>query len=308
MRPMKLETNGTCARESSSTPVRLAFLALVLGTGACAGELGDLSELEPSTEPACELEGTCDEASDTHQPESRPVLGTTFLSIDGEDMEVVYEEVAGQAIYQDDVILGAVDELGFQEKAATREGKDHLWDDAVIPYSLGDLPPNLRRLVLDAQEEWESRAGVNFVPYTDQKDFIEYELSDKNQSFVGRQHRGMGQKLYLAPDAGKRTALHELGHALGLWHEQARCDRNDYVKVIKKNVEPGKKHNFDRQCGLNTKKIGPYNLDSVMHYHSYAFSKNGEPTIVLARDGSLITRNDELSSGDVLAIKNIYGL
>ena len=37
---------------------------------------------------------------------------------------------------------------------------------------------------------------------------------------------------------GEGRALHELMHALGIFHEQSRADRDDFVKISLENVIP----------------------------------------------------------------------
>jgi hypothetical protein len=39
------------------------------------------------------------------------------------------------------------------------------------------------------------------------------------------------------------SAIHELVHALGWQHTQARPDRNEYVTINEANIEDGKGHN-----------------------------------------------------------------
>ena len=41
-----------------------------------------------------------------------------------------------------------------------------------------------------------------------------------------------------------RIVLHEIGHAIGFWHEHSRPDRDDFVSVLLDNVLPLSRSNF----------------------------------------------------------------
>ncbi len=72
------------------------------------------------------------------------------------------------------------------------------------------------------------------------------------------------------------------------------------------NIQDGHEHNFYTRHGLLK---GPYDYRSIMHYGSYAWSKNGRPTIVdrnynLLRD---LGQRVGLSYGDIAAVRSMYG-
>lgn len=77
------------------------------------------------------------------------------------------------------------------------------------------------------------------------------------------------------------TAIHELMHAVGFFHEQNRADRDNHVNIRFENIQRGLESNFEKGSSGSTTTFGvPYDYGSVMHYSSNAFSRNGQPTIV----------------------------
>lgn len=66
-------------------------------------------------------------------------------------------------------------------------------------------------------------------------------------------------------------AMHEMLHRLGQRHEQARNDRNRYVKIVWKNIQSGKESNFYRTF---TYDRNPYDVGSVMQYGFTVKKKN----------------------------------
>ena len=113
-------------------------------------------------------------------------------------------------------------------------------------------------------------------------------------SYVGQLRSRGAQELNLqSPGCDSvGTAMHEIGHALGMAHEQARPDRDKYVEIHRDRIVSGKGHNFDiapkgwvenrrdrRALAVAGDTERPYDLLSIMHYDADSFSTSNKPTI-----------------------------
>ena len=101
------------------------------------------------------------------------------------------------------------------------------------------------------------------------------------------------------------TIAHEVGHALGLWHEQSRSDRDNYVQILWDNIDPEHIFNFNQHL-RDGEDFGEYDYNSVMHYSAYAFSKNGEKTIIPLVENAQIGQRNKISLKDFAAVNYMY--
>ncbi|WP_299437468.1 M12 family metallopeptidase [uncultured Aquimarina sp.] len=101
------------------------------------------------------------------------------------------------------------------------------------------------------------------------------------------------------------TIIHELFHALGLYHEQSHPKRDDFVNLHLENLKnPRNSHNFRK--APKPRRVSDFNFKSFMMYGPGAFAKPGTYTMT-KKDGSVWTRNTGLMPGtDKQVIIKLY--
>jgi hypothetical protein len=121
---------------------------------------------------------------------------------------------------------------------------------------------------------------IQWVPWTsaDGPNYVDIDLSASDESGVCEANEGYDAKP-AQPMSGSTnctigTILHEMGHVIGLWHEQNRTDRASYITVSYANVIKGSWGNFQIQTD-DVQILGPYDYASVMQYPPYSFTANG---------------------------------
>ena len=118
-------------------------------------------------------------------------------------------------------------------------------------------------------------------PRTDEENYLYITTPKRRAGKICHSNVGMTggkQKLFISSQCTHVDLRHELGHTIGLYHEQSRSDRDDYVTIHENNIYPGRENNF-KKCAKCWHFNMPYGYDSIMHYVKNGFSKSGDPTI-----------------------------
>jgi Astacin (Peptidase family M12A)/Ricin-type beta-trefoil lectin domain-like len=194
-----------------------------------------------------------------------------------------FREHGGEIVVADQLRLPAY--LGQQESQKLGVplgvglviGNGAQWPESTVAYTLdGALTTGERDAIVDAITAWNASTDltgtqmrVRFVPryWADNRPFVSFVRGGPGcgSSQVGR-HDNIFTNWWSHNitlncfDRG--TIQHEMGHTAGLWHEQQRCDRDQFVTM---GVTGGT--DCAAQCDAGyARTYGAYNYLSVMHY------------------------------------------
>ncbi|WP_303318918.1 M12 family metallopeptidase [Flavivirga abyssicola] len=228
----------------------------------------------------------------------------------GVDLKVMKK--GNEYIFQGDIIIAQEDldkdrDKSFN-KSAVESGSAYRWPCNIVYYTINNNLPSQNR-VADAIAHWEANTSLTFVQRTTQSDYIEFISAAAGSCYsdwIGK--KGGRQEIGLGSGCSTGNTIHEIGHAIGFFHEQTRQDRDNHVQIHYNNIISGATTNFDRYTTRTStgEDIGSFDFGSIMMYGSDFFSSNGQPTITKLDGSTFNVQRNGLSAGDIVGANYLY--
>jgi len=158
-----------------------------------------------------------------------------------------------------------------------------------IPYIIAEGFEDRVVQIIDAGiKHWESKTCIRFQKYDSAptQHHLRFFPGKKNQcwSYIGKHQpyasinwqdisigSGYCEKMYVV--------AHEVGHAIGFYHEQMRFDRDEWITINEDNIATDALKNFDKHAEDGSRGID-YDYYSVMQYGTTAASSTGYSTMI----------------------------
>uniref|UniRef100_A0A0K0DV78 Zinc metalloproteinase n=1 Tax=Strongyloides stercoralis TaxID=6248 RepID=A0A0K0DV78_STRER len=180
-----------------------------------------------------------------------------------------------------------------------------------IPYYVDNGVSNI--LVDTALSIIENKTCIKFLKYYrmvgDLKG-LRYYYGNDCSSPIGQPTVKIWQSISIGEDCDSIGIIqHETMHSLGIYHEHARYDRDKYLFMVRKNIDPIYYRDVKKVSKKHSKTFGvPFDYGSVLIYDIKAYSKNEQETMI-PRDKNFIKTmgtQEKITFNNIKLINMLY--
>jgi hypothetical protein len=174
----------------------------------------------------------------------------------------------------------------------------------VVKYALNaNVDTAMQEKIKAAMAMWQKSIPVTFIPNAaGDKSFVEFMSSNDTRSSIGRLSKK--QYIRIEPTRKAGSIAHEIGHALGLYHEQNRRDRNEFVRITG-TCSTNANYRMAFTKDPRAEDIGSYDYYSLMHYGT---RKGCMEPVKTDLPTGIPGQRKQVSPGDSLSIVTLYQL
>jgi len=184
-----------------------------------------------------------------------------------------------------------------------------VWPKGRIPYSFDSTSESAERpKIRAAMDQWQTLTGgrISFVESANDPARVVIQGNPKGglctSGLPGKRANGLHRVTW---PTGCPYA-HELGHVIGLYHEQQRFDRDRYLVFHPSLLACGRYSDVVKRCSMTTDtNYGEYNIESVMHYR---FGSPKPPCYMSVRGGPCPYMSvwDQITPHDASNVLELY--
>lgn len=194
--------------------------------------------------------------------------------------------------------------------------QNRFWSMIRLKLAIPNSNWELRNTVINAISEIESKTNIRFYnsindPETDPTWGFKYpnvhihvaKGKQIGSSYIGR--KGGEQYIYLPENADIGFIMRALCNVAGMYNEQQRKDRDNYVNINIGNVLSENRYHFDK-ITKNYYGIGNFDMESITLAGTYEYSSSTNLKSIVKKNNTDIVPKTELSSLDRSFLNYFY--